>query len=163
LYRVVLCRVVLCRVVLCLNKIDSMRRSLPTVLLFGCLVLVADDRTIDNGMSARDRPMQNDAAGGRNADKMTFDTTDSIDPFDRLSLLRSMHYACDLHNQSSERSSTRVRVLILQMVRRQILATEMGDKRLNKYLLPEREGMSNFLIQHGNDYSTIQSTRTTVP
>jgi hypothetical protein len=32
--------------------------------------------------------------------------------------------------------------------------TEMGDKRLKKYLVPARlpAGTSNFLIQHGNEY-----------
>jgi hypothetical protein len=63
--------------------------------------------------------------------------------------------------QLAHYSPTRVRVFILQMVHsikvlekvcRQNLLTKMGDTRLDKYLVPA--GMYNFLIPHGNDYST---------
>jgi hypothetical protein len=40
--------------------------------------------------------------------------------------------------------------------RGQNLPTEMGDKRLDKYVIPA--GISNFLIQHGNDNTVYIST-----
>jgi hypothetical protein len=44
------------------------------------------------------------------------------------------------------------RARVGQLANSDNLPTEMGNKRLYKYVVPA--GMSNVLIQHGNDYST---------